>query len=62
MAECGKQLAHVFPRTLWAGDLLIAHDEYLEVFIAYIAMIFKKRHSAYSLLEYLFINPKDMYR
>jgi hypothetical protein len=59
VAEGGKQLAYVFPQTLRAGDLLIAHDEQLEVLIAFITMIFKKRHSTNSLLECLSLNSKD---
>jgi hypothetical protein len=62
MTEGGKQLAHVFAGTVRAADLLIAHDEYLKVLIAFIAVIFKKRHSIFSLFECSFLNPKDKHK
>jgi hypothetical protein len=58
MAERGKQFAHILAGTVRATDLLISHDEQLKILIAFIAVIFKKRHSISPCLNVHFIMQK----
>jgi uncharacterized membrane protein len=51
MAEDREEFLDLGPLTDWAGDLLIAEDQGLKVFIAFYTVIFKDGHA---LSPYLF--------